>query len=238
MKKHLEIILMGLLLSFGVFCKVRTVRTNDRQMAEIRLKMGKSTLLSFSEEPQKIVMGNPDFFMVEFVENDLTLNPKGIIETNLFVYTKERIFAFLLQVVQSGEYDDLVHVKWKSRFRYRLEKKTSKVKEKQSLKFDLEKFEFVEERKILLIDFSLKNLTDKKVNLQKLAMKVFQEKQELKTVSFVLSTNNLNKNKKAKGKIIARFFKKGKIHFKAKLKNKEYHLDVNPNSLSKIKNKI
>ena len=234
MKKHLKIIFMGFILSLEAFPKVRIVRTNDRQMANIHLKIGNSTLLSFPKKPQKIVMGNPDFFMVEFVENDLTLNPKGIVETNLFVYTKDRTFAFLLRVVQDGQYDDLVHVKWMPRFQYKLKEKTSKVKEKQSLKFDLEKIGIVEERKIILIDFSLKNLTDKKVDLQKLAIRVFQEKQELKIISFVLAANNLKKNKKAKGKIIAKFFKKGKIHLKVKLKSERYHLNVIPNSFSKI----
>ncbi|MCY4524705.1 MAG: pilus assembly protein N-terminal domain-containing protein, partial [Halobacteriovoraceae bacterium] len=225
MKKHLEIIpVLGLFLSFEVFSKVRTVRTNDQQIAQIRLKIGKSTLLSFPERPTKIVMGNPDFFTVEFVENDLSLNPKGIVETNLFVYTKQNVFAFLLRVASSGQYDDLVHVKYKPRYLYKSKSRISKFKKKeQSLKFDFERIEFVTKKKKLLIDFSLKNITNKKISLKRLAIKIFQEKRKLKIITFVLSPEDLKGRKKAKGKIVARFFKKGNIHLKVKLNDEKYH---------------
>ena len=72
--------------------------------------------MSFPEKPQKIVMGNTGLFKVEFVGNELALNPKGIIKTNLFVYTKKKMYPFFLKVVQKGDYDDLVHVRWQSRF--------------------------------------------------------------------------------------------------------------------------
>ena len=78
--------------------------------------MGKSTVLRFSLKPIKVVMGNPDQFDVEFIGKDLTLRPKRMVETNIFIYTKERIFGFLIGVKNGREYDDLVHVRWKVNF--------------------------------------------------------------------------------------------------------------------------
>ena len=118
MKRLLETGLIGIFLMFEASGKVRNIRVNDQKMFLIRLKIGKSTLLSFPTKPQKIVMGNSALFKVEFVGNELALNPKGIIETNLFVYTKKKMYAFLLKVNQTGDYDDLVHVRWEPRFRF------------------------------------------------------------------------------------------------------------------------
>ena len=77
--------------------------------------MGKSTVLRFPSPPIKVVMGNPDQFDVEFIGRDLTLRPKRIVETNIFIYTKEKTFGFLIGVQNGRKYDDLVHVKWKTK---------------------------------------------------------------------------------------------------------------------------
>ena len=125
MKRNIKFVLVGIfILSFDGLSKVRTVYTNDQRMEIVSLKIGKSTLLSFSSKPKKAIVGNPDLLEMEFTGNELTIRPKGMVETNLFIYTKERIFGFLIRVVLVGEYDDFVHVKWKYRYRYRLIEKT------------------------------------------------------------------------------------------------------------------
>ena len=98
------------------FGGVRTLYTNDRKMEQVVLKLDKSTVLRFPSMPIKAVLGNLDKIEAEFIGRDLTLRPKGMVETNLFVYTKERIFGFLIRVGK-GKYDDLVHVRWRTRIR-------------------------------------------------------------------------------------------------------------------------
>ena len=117
MKRKIKVITLALLfvplIGFG---GVRTIYTNDQRMTKLTLRMGKSTVLRFPSKPIKAVMGNPDLFDVEFIGKDLTLRPKRMVETNIFIYTKERTFGFLIGVKNGREYDDLVHVKWKRRF--------------------------------------------------------------------------------------------------------------------------
>ena len=116
MKRKISLILMGIIACENAFSGVRTLYTNDRKMEQVVLKLDKSTVLRFPSTPRKAVLGNLDKIEAEFIGRDLTLRPKGMVETNLFVYTKERIFGFLIRVGK-GKYDDLVHVKWRLRIR-------------------------------------------------------------------------------------------------------------------------
>ena len=96
---------------------IRTAYVNDTRMHPINLKMGKASVLRFSEKPKKVVIGNQNYYSIEFIENDLTIQPLGRVETNLFVYTPYHNYGFILRVCSSCRYDDLVYVKWKSKYR-------------------------------------------------------------------------------------------------------------------------
>ena len=109
--------------------QIRTVRVNDTKMQLINLKMGKASLLRFTEKPKKVVIGNQNYYSIEFIENDLTIQPLGNVETNLFVYTPYRTYGFILRVCQACRYDDLVYIKWKSKYNF-----TSKQKKKKANK--------------------------------------------------------------------------------------------------------
>lgn len=109
--------------SFSLLCVpvsfaggIRTVNVNDTKMQPILLRMGKASVLRFSEKPKKVVIGNQNYYSVEFIENDLTIQPLGDVETNLFVYTPYHTYGFILKVCHGCDYDDLVYVKWKSKF--------------------------------------------------------------------------------------------------------------------------
>ena len=97
---------------------IRTVQVNDKKMQLIYLKMGMATVLRFTAKPKKVVIGNQNYFSVEFIDNDLTIQPLGKVETNLFVYTPYRTYGFILRVCKSCSSDDLVFVKWKSKYQY------------------------------------------------------------------------------------------------------------------------
>lgn len=106
------------LFSFEVLAlrkEIREVDTNDRLMKVVNLTMGRSTVISFKEKPVKVVSGNSNYFNVEFVGNDLTLQPLAPVETNLFVYTEKGAkFGFLLKVGPVSVYDDILYINWKS----------------------------------------------------------------------------------------------------------------------------
>ncbi len=97
---------------------IRTVQVNNSKMQLIYLKMGRATVLRFTAKPKKVVIGNQNYYSVEFIDNDLTIQPLGKVETNLFVYTPYRIYGFILRVCQSCRSDDLVFVKWKSNYQW------------------------------------------------------------------------------------------------------------------------
>ena len=97
---------------------IRTVQVNDKKMQLIYLKMGRATVLRFTSKPKKVVIGNQNYYAVEFIDNDLTIQPLGKVETNLFVYTPYRTYGFILRVCSSCRSDDLVFVKWKSSYQW------------------------------------------------------------------------------------------------------------------------
>ena len=232
MKNLIEIFLLGILFSFDGFCKVRTLHTNNQRMELVKLKIGKSTLLSFSSKPTKIVVGNPDFLEVEFVNTELTIRPKGIAKTNMFVYTKRRIYGLLIQVVSGEEYDDLIHIKW-SPYYESLEKnrkgkkKIISISNKQvnSLRFNFTKVEFVKEKKILLIDFFIENISKEKLDLKNLGVRIFFKKKELKIIAFILSGNTLREKERARGKIIVRPAEKEEFYLLVKFAKETYRFE-------------
>ena len=97
---------------------IRTVQVNAKKMQLIYLKMGRATVLRFNAKPKKVVIGNQNYYAVEFIDNDLTIQPLGKVETNLFIYTPYRTYGFILRVCQSCRSDDLVFVKWKSNYQW------------------------------------------------------------------------------------------------------------------------
>lgn len=116
---------------FGV--GIRTVKVNDTKMEPIKLAMGKASVLRFSEKPKKVVIGNQNYYKVEFIDNDLTIQPLGDVETNIFVYTPYHTYGFILKVCASCNYDDLVYVKWKSKYIAKKKKRDKKKVVKRSL---------------------------------------------------------------------------------------------------------
>ena len=116
MKLSKEIVLLlGILLPvLSSFAKndIREVEANDRVMKTIHLTLGRSTILRFSDRPVKVVAGNSNYFNVEYIGNDLTIQPLANVETNLFVYTQNKLnYGFHLKVGGSAEYDDVVIVR-------------------------------------------------------------------------------------------------------------------------------
>ena len=107
-----KIAILVVLSIFPVFSegKVRKVFIDDGRMHPVSLNLGYSTVLRFEDPPQKIVVGNQNYFNIEYTGKDLTIQPLDIVVTNLFVYTKRHAFGFILNVREGEGRDDLVKI--------------------------------------------------------------------------------------------------------------------------------
>lgn len=112
---------------------VRTVYSDGVTMLPIYLRMGQSSVLRFTERPKKVVLGNSNYYSVEFIDNDLALQPLGAVTTNLFVYGQKYVYGFILKTNQGASYDDLVQVDLKEN------KQTPRAEEKRPLLKDVSK---------------------------------------------------------------------------------------------------
>lgn len=91
---------------------VRSVEATDQAITPVYLSLGRSTVLRFREKPRKVVVGNQNYFNIEFIDNDLAIQPTGLVATNLFVYGESHNYGFNLRVSSTGTGDDLIHVAW------------------------------------------------------------------------------------------------------------------------------
>ena len=117
--KLVKLLIMTMIFSNISYARhaIRELRTSDKVIKPIYLSLGRSTVLKFRDTPEKIVIGNKNYFNLEYINNDVTIQPLANFDTNLFVYTKgKKTYSFLLKVVASNKYDDVVHVRWKSSF--------------------------------------------------------------------------------------------------------------------------
>ncbi len=105
--------IFAFLFGFQAHASVRTVEANERGITPIYLGLGRSTILRFRERPKKVVLGNQNYFNIEFIESDLAIQPTGVVNTNLFVYGESHTYGFSLHVSGTGSADDLVHVTWR-----------------------------------------------------------------------------------------------------------------------------
>jgi hypothetical protein len=94
--------------------QVRNLSTSSQKMPVINLMTGRSTVLRFTSPPKKVIVGNQNYFNIEFVDSDVTIQPLGHVASNLFVYGDGFTYGFILRVNQSQDYDDLVFVRGSS----------------------------------------------------------------------------------------------------------------------------
>ena len=101
--------------AFSCPAVVRTLFMDANQMETVRPAIGRSTVLRFPKKPGRVIVGNQNYYKIEFTGDDLTIQPQGAVPTNLFVYADGGIYGFLLSPVTGGDYDDLVTVRAKKK---------------------------------------------------------------------------------------------------------------------------
>ena len=200
--------------SFSLAGKVSLLKTNDEKVPTIHLKMGRSTVIRFREKPQKIVVGNQNYFNIEFIGNDVTIQPQAMVISNLFVYGKHRVYGFLLKV-GGGEYDDLVKVRWRSpspllRFKKKDQKTKAKLIEgdihltlKDKLLLRVERIKQAKQnKKLYFMEILLKNISSKQIKTSSLKIFLTGGKGERLKVQSLFQDKSIHKGAIVKGRLL------------------------------------
>lgn len=199
--------------------EIREVFTNDHEMKTINLTMGRSTILSFSDKPIKVVAGNSNYFNVEYVGNDLTIQPLAKVETNLFVYTQDKNkYGFHLKVGALEKYDDMVYVRWKGSD-LPLQKTNLVPSSPQtplnSFTLKLGTLEIVANNLIHLrgtktyaLDFEVKNKDSKSIKLKPLQVFVSRNQERLRGQQLVFDKDSILMHDRCRGRL---FFPSDKV---------------------------
>ncbi len=90
--------------------EVKVLELTERQIHPLNLALGKTTLLRFDEKPQRLIIGNKNYFNVESNDLDIALQPLQKVETNLFVYTSKQTYSFNIRVCDNCNNDDFVKI--------------------------------------------------------------------------------------------------------------------------------
>jgi len=196
---------------------VRSIRTDDKQMNHITLKMGQSTVLRFNDDrPKKVVIGNQNYYNIEFVEgtSDVTLQPLQAIATNLFVYCDKKNYGFLIKTKNHGQYDDLVNVYWKEPPRavklkgkvlVSSKKKVRRIKNLINLdRIKVSNFAVTsyKEKKSIFVDFLIRNAFKEDQNLKEINVFATRRGKKLKNQTFVIEKSKLSIGEKTRSRLI------------------------------------
>jgi hypothetical protein len=180
----------------------------------VYLALGRSTILKFLEEPERVVVGNNNYYNVEYINNDVTLQPLGAVDTNLFVYTKsKRTYALILKIVTPGQYDDIVHVRWKSPYslkrlqRSRLKKKKGiefkpiSINLNNELRVEIIKLNKTTRTKSYLLQFKITNNTGKEIQTDDIDLFLSRAGKKLKNQKHFIKDEKINVKKKTQARL-------------------------------------
>ena len=209
------IFLLGLV-SISAFArnKIREVYTNDRTIKPIYLALGRSTVLKFREKPTNVVIGNKNYFNIEYINNDLTIQPLGAVDTNLFTYTEsKRTYALILKIVSPNRYDDIVHVRWKSKFKNFAPEKSLRSKKQLPFKsvsisfkdvvdIKIREFKSLPKKDSYYLDLVIKNLSQKEMRTSEIDIYLSRRNKKLKNQQLFFRKESI----KARESIQARIF--------------------------------
>jgi len=210
------IILSLLLVAQDSFAgKIRTISVSANRMKTINLKLGQSTVLRFRETPKKVVVGNQNYFNVEFIGNDITIQPQGPVKTNLFVYGEYHTYGLILNAGNFSSYDDLVNVLWdsptmqrpKQKKKLSIKKIAKVIKLKSKLNCNIEKISELRP-KFYVLDFSIFNGSEKLVKVSEIDLFLTRSKIKLKNQRLIFSSERIETNFGIRGRIFFNLNKK------------------------------
>lgn len=226
---------------FAFAGRVRTLPTSNQEMPSIHLMTGRSTVIRFSSPPKKVIIGNQNYFNVEFIDSDVTLQPLGNTSSNMFVYGEGFTYGFILNVDHSSEYDDLVFIRTKiptfsqtisdsptlkpSVAKKELSFSISTIK---SSKLELQGgvFKWNDSIKSFYSDIYVISKSTKPISIGEIKIQFFSGDQDLTTIDFVSEKDQLLPNVKTRVRTFANVNLTQKIKLKVQIKKEELVFDL------------
>lgn len=222
--------------------KVRNLPTNNQEMPIIHLMTGRSTVLRFPSPPKKVIIGNKNYFNIEFIDSDVTLQPLSPTVSNMFVYGDGYTYGFILKVNSSSDYDDLIFVRHKIPS-YLLPKPEKLVNKPTTIKKDLvfliiepknkslelqERgiFKWNESLQSFYVDLFITLKGQKKIATESVKVQLFSNNQDLSSIKPVFEEDQLLPNKKGRVRVFAKTNVKQTLQLKVHLPKEEivFHL--------------
>jgi len=90
--------------------RVKVLTLSQDQPGKVVLALGKATAISFPVKPEHLVPGAPGSVAINFLGNDITVNPNARDPGNLLVYTKSGRYVIVFELGSGGNYDDVVKI--------------------------------------------------------------------------------------------------------------------------------
>ena len=234
--------LVVLLFPFSAFAgRVRTLPASSQEMPVIKLMTGRSTVLRFSSPPKKVIIGNQNYFNIEFIDSDVTLQPLANTTSNMFVYGDGFTYGFILKVDHSAEYDDLVFIRNKvpSFAQPTTEKAPVKVPvAKKDLKFTIvvpkkskielqgDAFKWNESIKSFYADVFITVKAQKTISTDLARIEILSSGQDLTSIKPVFEKDQLVQNVKGRARIFANINSKQALKLKVKINKEEMIFDL------------
>ncbi len=222
------------MISFNTFARneIRDVYTNDRTIKPIYLALGRSTVLKFREKPTNVVVGNKNYYNIEYINNDLTIQPLGAVDTNLFIYTEsKRTYALILKIVPATRYDDIVHIRWKSKHSFKKPKRKTRVKLqlkikpvslnlKKALNVELGTFKSLPQKDSYYLDFLITNKSKAKLKTSEIDIYLTRRNKKLKVQQLFFRKEKINQDEVIQARVFLTLEKKEGFSINAKFKDK------------------
>ena len=234
--------LVVLLFPFSAFAgRVRTLPASSHEMPVINLMTGRSTVLRFSSPPKKVIIGNQNYFNIEFIDSDVTLQPLANTTSNMFVYGDGFTYGFILKVDHSADYDDLVFIRNKlpSFAQPTGEKAPVKVSvAKKDLKFKIvvpknsktelqgDAFKWNESIKSFYADVFITMKVQKATPTDSVKIQILCAGQDLTSIKPVFEKDQLVQNLKGRARIFANVNLKQAVKLKLQINKEEMIFDL------------
>ena len=234
--------LMVLIFPFSAFAgRVRTLPASSQDLPVIHLMTGRSTVLRFSSPPKKVIIGNQNYFNIEFIDSDVTLQPLANTTSNMFVYGDGFTYGFILKVDHAADYDDLVFIRNKvpSFAQPTTEKMSVKVPvAKKDLKFAIvgpknskielrgDTFKWNESIKSFYADIYITAKAQKTISADSVKIQILSSGQDLTTIKPVFEKDQLNQNVKGRARIFANVNLKQAVKLKLQINKEEMIFDL------------
>lgn len=219
---------LGALLSSNSFAgKIKTITVGPYKMGTVYLSTGRSTVLTFKDPPKKIIVGNSNYFNIEFTGIDVTIQPLSNIESNIFIYTERHRYGVILKPSNSKTYDDLVYLKWQTP-RKIVRKKVREYlsSQRKNLKIVLTNVNFNSKNKIYLIDYSIQNLSKKTLKILPTSIWITRNKKTLPVLEKVLTKNTLTRGESTRLRLILKLREKKGFTTHLRVANKKIKLII------------